>query len=170
MRVEFFVRCVPPRATFQQKRVFYNKHIGRVQFVKNKGLAEAEQDFMSLLAGHIPAEPFDTAVRLSVIFVYPFRKGDSRKTRKRQLVPMTVKPDFDNLSKTLCDTMTKLRFWTDDSLVADGRVMKFFGERPGILIRIDAVTDDTAFDGIDGGTLGVLGVSGYGGDLLRMDK
>ena len=156
---------MPPRTTFQQKKVFFNPHLGRVQFVKKKGLAEAEQDFMSLLISHVPAEPFKAAVRLSVIFVYPFRKTDSQKTRNRLLVPMTVKPDFDNLSKTLCDTMTKLQFWTDDSLVADGRVRKFWGERSGIHIRVEEIAGADAFTGIDGETLELLGVSGLLGGL-----
>jgi len=151
-RVDFFVRCVPPRTTFQQKKVFYNAALGRVQFVKKKSLEQAEQDFMSLFAPHAPKEPFRTAVRLGVVFVYPFRKTERKGVRERLLVPMTVKPDFDNLSKTLCDVLTKLYFWTDDALVAEAHVSKFWGASPGILISIEEIAnyDKTVREHLEG--------------------
>ena len=167
--VEFFVRCVPPKATAQQKGAFYNHALGRVIHFKKKNVVESENDYMTLLAPHVPKEPFRGAVRFEAIFVWPFRKSESQKTRKRLLVPMTVKPDFDNLSKTLCDTMTKLCFWTDDSLVSDGRVRKFWGERSGIHIRVEEIAWADASGGIDGNALALLGVSGMG-DLFGGKK
>ena len=49
-----------------------------------------------------------------------------------RLVPMTARPDFDNIAKALCNTMTKLRFWKDDAEVYHGTVRKFWGETPGM--------------------------------------
>ena len=173
MKIDFFCDCVPPKATAQQKGAFYNKALGRIQFFKKKDVAESETDYMTLLSPNVPSEPFRTAVRLDVCFVWPFRKTESRRVRERLLVPMTVKPDFDNLAKTLCDVMTKLFFWTDDSLVADGRIRKFWGASPGIHIRIEEIDELNAFDGIGEDTLALLGVSDFsdnppdgGGDLF----
>jgi len=154
--IEFSIRCIPPKATAQQKGAFYNKALGRIQFFKKKDVAESETDYMTLFAPHVPAEPFRVPVRLDVSFVWPFRKTETKRVRERMLVPMTVKPDFDNLAKTLCDVMTKLFFWTDDSLVADGRIRKFWGASPGIHIRIVEIDELNAFDGIGEDTLAVF--------------
>jgi Holliday junction resolvase RusA-like endonuclease len=55
-----------------------------------------------------------------------------------------VAPDRDNIDKIFLDTLTKLGFWTDDSLVCDGRIIKRYRrdrrEATGLLARIsDAV-------------------------------
>ena len=154
MKVEFFIRCIPPKATAQQKGVYVKD--GRAQFFPKKEVARSAADYMTLLSPHVPAEPFRVPVRLDVSFVWPFRKMESRRVRERMLVPMTVKPDFDNLAKTLCDVMTKLCFWADDSLVADGRIRKFWGASPGIHIRIGEIDELNAFDGIGEDSLAVF--------------
>ena len=36
----------------------------------------------------------------------------------------TSTPDFDNIGKSICDALTHLGVWEDDSLVVDGRIIK----------------------------------------------
>ncbi|MBE6902906.1 MAG: RusA family crossover junction endodeoxyribonuclease, partial [Ruminococcaceae bacterium] len=50
-----------------------------------------------------------------------------------------TKPDTDNLNKLLKDCMTKLGFWKDDALVASEIIEKFYGEIPGVYIRIEVL-------------------------------
>jgi Holliday junction resolvase RusA-like endonuclease len=132
--VEFFIRCVPPKTTAQQKGAFYSPHLKRIVHFKKKEVVESESDYMSLLAPHVPGEPLRGAVKFTAVFVWPFRKAESKRNKAKPLVPMDVKPDFDNLAKTLCDVLTKLRFWEDDANVTDGRVVKFWGANPGVYI------------------------------------
>lgn len=48
------------------------------------------------------------------------------------------KPDADNLAKAVMDALTVIRFWHDDSQVADLRVRKLYdiGTGPGCLVTI----------------------------------
>ena len=159
-RVDFFVRCIPPKATAQHKGAVHIPATNRVRIFKTKRVKDSEQCFAALLRPHVPAEPFGSAVRLEVSFVWPFRVSERKGIRDRLLVPMHTHPDFDNISKTFCDVMTSLFFWADDSLVADGRIRKFWGVQPGIHVRIDEIDATNAFEGIEDGTLALLGVSG----------
>ena len=38
------------------------------------------------------------------------------------------KPDFDNLGKAVCDCLTHIGAWKDDSQVADGRIVKMYSD------------------------------------------
>ena len=49
----------------------------------------------------------------------------------------TTKPDFDNSAKLFCDAINmKNGFFTDDAIIADGRLIKLHGDRPGISLKI----------------------------------
>ena len=49
---------------------------------------------------------------------------------------LSVRPDLDNLEKNLFDVLTRLNFWTDDSLVTEKLTSKWWGPKPGIDIEI----------------------------------
>lgn len=54
-------------------------------------------------------------------------------------VPMTNKPDRDNLDKVVLDALTELKLWTDDAQVYDGRLSKYWapeGSPAGVRITI----------------------------------
>lgn len=51
-------------------------------------------------------------------------------------LPHTTRPDLDNLEKGLLDTMTRLRFWLDDSQVAQKKTNKAWGESPFLEIHV----------------------------------
>ena len=63
---------------------------------------------------------------------------------------MTTKPDFDNLAKSVCDALTDLGFWHDDSQVIFGKVMKFRTGHPfvGVFIKPANWLDDEYCDAI----------------------
>ena len=132
--ISFFVPCVPPKTTAQQKGAFSAG--GRIRFFTKKKVAQAESDYISLLMRHAPADPMEGPLRLRVCLTWPWRKSEKKGVVARGWAPMTSKPDFDNASKMLCDVMTKLRFWTDDSQIADGRVAKGWGDRPGVYVEV----------------------------------
>jgi len=86
---------------------------------------------------HRPAEPMDGPIRLDAIFRFP-----RPKSVKATEVYMFHRPDRDNLEKNLNDSLTYARIWTDDSRVCDGRIMKVYGEPPGVSIRISPAGQD----------------------------
>lgn len=50
------------------------------------------------------------------------------------------KPDWDNIGKIVCDALNGIAY-KDDSAVVDGRVRKYFAERPRVEVRIIDITD-----------------------------
>jgi Holliday junction resolvase RusA-like endonuclease len=86
---------------------------------------------------HRPAEPLDMPIRLDATFRFP-----RPKSVKATEVFMAHRPDEDNLKKALMDAITNARIWVDDSRVCDGRVMKVYGEPPGVTIRISPAGQD----------------------------
>ena len=52
----------------------------------------------------------------------------------------TKKPDWDNIGKIVCDALNSIAY-RDDSAVVDGRVRKFFSEKPRVEVTILDITD-----------------------------
>lgn len=126
--MEFFVDCVPPTATHQQKKAA--RVNGRLRFYEPAPLAAARDNLALWLKPYRPESPFACGVRLKVRWCFPkgrHKNGSWRVTR----------PDTDNLQKLLKDVMTGLGFWTDDALVASETAEKVWPDRPGLYIRIE---------------------------------
>jgi len=137
--MEFFIECNPPKTTAQSAtRIFKNKSTGSMFIGKiDKGIA-TRNELMWLLAPHRPDKPFENSVSLTVRWQYPYLKS----VRKRDIgknIPCTTRPDCDNISKFLCDCLTRCRFWTDDSQVAILHFEKFYSENAGIFIKIEEI-------------------------------
>lgn len=128
MEVEFFMAMEPPTVTHQEKqvRVVHGKPI----FYEPARLLDARQKLTAYLAGHVPEQKFDGAVRLYAKWCFPMsskhRDGDWK----------TTKPDTDNLQKLLKDCMTAVGFWKDDAQVAAEITEKCWAAMPGIYIHV----------------------------------
>lgn len=127
--------CIPPTATAQQKGAFVCG--GRIRFYTKKKVRQSENFLAALLSMHVPDVPFSEPVSLKVRWTFPYRKSERRSVVNAGLpVPHNVRPDLDNLEKNLLDVMTRLNFWTDDSLVTEKSTSKWWGPKPGIDIEI----------------------------------
>ena len=127
--------CVPPTATAQQKGAFVCG--GRVRFYVKKKVRQSENFLAALLSMHTPDVPCSEPVSLKVRWTFPYRKSERKGvTRTGADIPHTSRPDLDNLEKNLLDVLTRLNFWTDDSLVAEKSTSKWWGPKPGIDIII----------------------------------
>lgn len=173
----FFIPCVPPKATSQQKGAFAMP-TGGIRFFKKKHVAEAENSLLSLLQPHRPSIPFTGPLRLSVTFLWPWRKSESKKTiASVGAMPIETRPDCSNIVKMLEDSMTTLGFWGDDGQIANLVVRKFYSSTTGLSVTIrtaEAVelndlvyivnpgpgTDDAA-----GGITPAIGVSAATGEV-----
>lgn len=134
-QINFFIKCNPPKTTAQAHRkatVVANR--ARI-YVDAEGKM-LENDYISLLTPYIPQTPFYKSITVDVLFVFPWRKSEKKSVVQYHYVPHTGKPDRDNAVKTLFDVMSMLRYWTDDDLIADGRITKIWGDNPGIGICI----------------------------------
>lgn len=128
MMIEFFMAMIPPTKTHQQKKVRVVN--GKPVFYEPAELREVRNKLESHLARYVPNEKYTTAVRLVTKWCFPNGKQPAGSYK-------TTKPDTDNMVKTLKDVMTKLGYWTDDSLVASEIIEKFWTEVPGIYVRVE---------------------------------
>ena len=137
MKVDFFISMTPPSTTSQQKGAMaWRSKDGRqgVRFYKKKAAVDAENTFLSLLQPYAPEEPLEGAVALKIVFIWEWRKTEPKKNRVNGYRYKDKRPDASNIVKLVEDCMTTLRFWRDDSQVADLRVVKLWGDRPGVRI------------------------------------
>lgn len=132
--MKFHLQCVPPKSTHQSAlRVF--KIGNHYSIGKSKKGQDTQDSLMMLLAPYRPSEPIKTPIKLNIKWVYPYRKTEPKKNRTG-LIPCTTRPDVDNLAKFLCDCLTRLGFWVDDSLVYSLSFEKYWGDDIGIFIEI----------------------------------
>ena len=140
--ISFFLPIIPPKATSQGagKRILVVR--GRPMFFKSKQAKDAEGDLMSLCAPYAPDEPLQGAVALYVDFVFPWRKSEPKRRLALGRVPHTSRPDCSNLIKMIEDVLTKLRFWADDSCIAQLTISKAWGDRVGISVQIRQIAEN----------------------------
>ena len=135
--LSFELPITPPTATAQQKKHYYNKNLGRVATYKPKNVISAENLLMTALYPHKPASPLGGALSVRIVFYFPFKKTEKKSIIKAGLpVPKTTKPDLDNMAKNVLDAMTKLGFWTDDALIFDLTLTKYYATQGKIKIEI----------------------------------
>lgn len=132
---KFWINCVPPKSTHQSALRIFKMKNGR-QFIgrDSKGLA-VDRMLQKLLLPFKPSVPLDSAIDLSIRWVFPYRKNEPKKNRQAPL-PCITRPDADNLTKGLLDAMTKVGFWKDDSLIFRIQFEKLFSENSGIGVII----------------------------------
>ena len=134
--IEIHVPVIPPRRTAQ----------GSLRIGKGgkmfKSANGAESDWLSILMPHRIATPMTGPISMVVVLVWPFAKKHLATKAARALVsdpldklPHDQKPDADNTLKALCDTMTKLGFWTDDKQLYEVTVRKFYGHQGSVSIK-----------------------------------
>lgn len=105
--------------------------------VYDPGTAEGwKSEIARALEKSLPPEPILGGVSAVMCFHFPrpkshFRTGKfSGELRKTAPLRHTKKPDFDNLAKSVCDCLTTLRFWGDDSQLDRCSVSKKYADRP----------------------------------------
>lgn len=132
----FLVNVTPIRTTHQADLRILRTKDGR-QFIGKTSKSAIKQwmDVFTLQAKRFaPDRPFEGPLELCLYFGFPLIKSD-----KGQASPMTTKPDFDNLAKSVCDGLTKLGFWNDDSQIVYGKVVKYRTPLPFVGVEVRPV-------------------------------
>lgn len=145
MTISFFAQGSPkgqprPRA-FAMK--FGNKYQARVY---DSGTAEGWKGCIAVAAkDFIPAQPLEFPIRLTLIFYMPRPKSHFAKDGTiKPTAPswFTSKPDNDNLEKAVCDSLTVLGMWKDDSYVVKSTTVKAYANgKTGCDIIIEDITE-----------------------------
>ena len=131
--LQFFCPMNPPTATQQMHQVRVVN--GKPHFYEPPEVAQARAKLLAAVCRYMPQVPYEGPVSLMVKWCFPVtgqhRDGEYRVT----------KPDTDNLQKMLKDVMTSCGFWVDDAQVCREIVEKFWAEKPGIFIVVEALYD-----------------------------
>jgi Holliday junction resolvase RusA-like endonuclease len=94
---------------------------------------------MSLLMPHVPNEPLEGPLKLTIQYKLPLLKTEKKAIREKGWAFHDKKPDADNLVKMFQDTMGKLSFWHDDSQVVELHIVKMRHIVCGIEVELDYV-------------------------------
>lgn len=139
--IEFFLVCVPPTVNHQRKQIV---RVGRfMRLADRPQLVKAKDMIDGLLVPYRPLRPLVGPLTLTLEFTWPWRASESLKTRARRLIPREARPDCTNIAKTCEDRLAALRFMNDDAQVVELIVRKFFGDHPGIGVRLEPCLDAT---------------------------
>lgn len=85
-----------------------------------------------------------TPVRLTVLFMMRRPKSLRGALAPVGLLLHAVRPDIDNLAKSTMDALTELGVWTDDKLVCDLRMSKWYcgkWDAPGAIVTIETAPE-----------------------------
>ena len=134
---KFLVEITPIRTTHQADLRVLKTRDGRMFIGKTEKSAIKQwmKAFELALKPHAPDLPYSGPLELSIYFGFPLIKSDKGKS-----APMATKPDFDNLAKAVCDSLTRTNFWHDDSQVVFGKVLKFRTPSPFVGIELKPCT------------------------------
>ena len=136
--IEFFIDCIPSNSSHQGSLTILKRKDGS-QFVgkfANSKAKKWEGEMLTLFAPYKPSYPIEGPVTVECVWVFPWRKAETKKNRARGVMPKDTKSDADNLWKGIGDVLTRLGFYKDDSLIYQLRLKKLWGDRPGIGIKV----------------------------------
>lgn len=141
MMVNFFLPMIPPTVT-QQEHEFKVVN-GRVVVYDPPRLKDARRKFTDLLLGQKHRIqgwdyifPLEGPVRMVTKWIWP---ADDEHDNGQWKI---TKPDTDNLIKLFKDCMTRTHYWGDDAQVCSEITEKFYGDRPGIYVRVESITQN----------------------------
>jgi len=142
--MKIILSIVPPKSTGQASATILKR--GNRYFVGKKSSSEGKriQDMLwALLMEHKPAAPLEGALAFTITYIWPWRKSEPKKNRVHGFKWCDKKPDADNIPKILCDIMTRLQYWGDDSQIAVLGVRKLWGDdaKVGIFLELKQITE-----------------------------
>ncbi len=137
MKHQIFIPCVPPKATHQGSAMILRRKDGTpfVGKASNSAGAKAKKTLLTLLLCHAPKRSFEGPTEVEVKLVFPWRKSEPKKNRALGIMPMVTKPDLDNLSKMIVDSMADANWFAGgDQQVHLLTLSKWWGDEVGITI------------------------------------
>ena len=133
----FRVNAVPPTRTAQQKGAYVCN--GHIRFFTKPGVAAEKENTVALVLGKLPQgwQPLEGPLEFRLHLVWPYRKGEPKKnTRDGAELPISTRPDLDNIAKGIIDALTVAGVWRDDSQIARMVLEKAWGPAPYWEVRV----------------------------------
>ncbi len=125
-----------------QKR---HRHVKIAGFTRQYDPSASDKgDFLSIVQGNAPVEPFSTPLAVSLRFYFSRPKGHYKSGKNAHLLkdncPLhhIARPDVDNLTKFVMDAMNKV-YWRDDSIIAECTITKRYDNNPRTEISISKI-------------------------------
>jgi len=140
MEYEFFIKCDPPKTTYQAGQQILRTKSGRWFIGKSAKGKHTANWLRSLVLPYRPKAPLDGILELDIVWIFPYRKSESKKNKEQQTMPCITKPDCDNIAKGLLDAMQQAKFFVDDSRIYDLRIRKIYSNETGIKIKLKQTT------------------------------
>lgn len=129
--IEFFEAMEPPRVTHNAMEI--HRIGGRPVLGKSDGLEAAEAKWRAHLARHAPEKPLSGPVAVEMRICWP------TEGKRAQGSWHDVKPDADNVEKTVFDVMAGLGFFENDSRIALHTTAKLWSDPAGIYVRMEEI-------------------------------
>lgn len=105
-----------------------------------------KQCFTMAYPNHLPSNLYDCELSICIKVFFQVPKSFSNKKRElalRGLINPTVKPDWDNISKNICDALNGIAF-PDDKAIVNGTVEKYYGDSD----YVEVIIRGSKFNGI----------------------
>lgn len=116
----------------------------RPRFTKNKiaYTPSKTKDYEKLVAWAYQSEAHGAklsgAIRVDIVAVYPVPHSWSKKKQAEAIASRilpTVKPDWDNIGKAVCDALNGVAY-RDDAAITDATFCKRYGAKPCVVVRL----------------------------------
>lgn len=139
MSTAFFVSGIPKGQPRPRAFAFHGK-----ARVFDPGTAEGWKSCIAARAHEFEGFFKTGPLYVSIDFTFPRPKSHSNRHGVRDDAPVyhIAKPDSDNAAKAVLDALTQIGVWSDDAQVAELRVSKRYGDRPGAFIAIEDLGED----------------------------
>jgi len=143
--IEFFVPGIPKTAG--SKRAFVNPKTGRAIVTED---CRRSKDWQAVVA-HEAAEEYSGPLLHGPLWVrmhfwLPRPKAHYHTGKRsgllRDVAPEwhAKRPDALKMARAVEDALTGV-LWVDDAQIADERLTKHYGERPGVVVRVQQLED-----------------------------
>lgn len=136
MKWEISIPVVPMAK--QSFRYGINKKSGKIIRYQPKDKVNYVGILKTYAVDKRPNRLLDGALRLSVVFYFPYLKSHSKKFRESGIQYKVTKPDIDNLLKPVKDALTGIVYADDNQIVEYGLVRKVYSDSG----RIDIIVEE----------------------------
>lgn len=127
----------PPRVTYQMHRIAFDRNTHRPYTYRTTKQKEACQQIETALKPFVPAEPLEGPLSVCFEVRFAHNKSASKADKEKVIMPMTTRPDIDNIWKQWGDICTRLGIWLDDSQIVELKLRKFKSSKPGVTLHIE---------------------------------
>lgn len=95
-------------------------------------------------------KPLEKPLKVKIIAYYDIPKSTSKKKQQQMLndeIFPTVKPDTDNIAKSILDSLNKIAY-LDDKQVVKLEVEKYYSTNANVAVMIEEIEDGKAINNI----------------------